>query len=99
MAILDLYGKTKYTTLSFNVIPDFILNDIKKNTIKNTYKSKNIVYEVKKNKDSYVILKKDLSYIFKLKDEIVKQKKQLLKQRESMKLVYEKPLALQMVLL
>ena len=86
MAILDLDGKTKYTTLSFNVIPDFILNDIKKNMIKNNYKSKNIVYEVKKNKDSYVILKKDLSYIFKLKDEIVKQKKQLLKQRESMKL-------------
>lgn len=86
MVIVSLDGKTKYTTCSFKVIPNFILKDIKNNKVKNTYQKKNIIYDIKKNKDSYVILKKDLTYIFKLKDEVIRQKKELLKQQESMKL-------------
>ena len=86
MAIISLDGKTKYTTCSFKVIPNFILDDIKSNKVKQTYQKKHIVYDIKKNKDSYVILRKDLTNIFKLKEEMVKQQKELLKQQESMKL-------------
>ncbi len=86
MVIVSLDGKTKYTTCSFKTIPSFILDDIKKNQVKNTYKMKHVVYNVKKNKDNYVILKKDLTNIYKLEDEIKSQKKKLLKQQESMKL-------------
>ena len=86
MAIISLDGKTKYTTCSFKVIPNFILDDIKNNKVKQTYQKKHIVYDIKKNKDSYVILRKDLTNIFKLKEEMLKQQKELLKQQESMKL-------------
>ncbi|MGM9882491.1 MAG: histidine kinase N-terminal 7TM domain-containing protein [Bacilli bacterium] len=86
MVIISLDGKTKYTTCTFKVVPSFILDDIKNNKVKQTYQKKHIVYDIKKNKDSYVILRKDLTNIFKLKEEIVKQKKELLKQQESIKL-------------
>ena len=86
MAIISLDGKTKYTTCSFKVIPNFILDDIKNNKVKQIYQKKNIVYDIKENKDSYVILRKDLTNIFKLKEEMLKQQKELLKQQESMKL-------------
>ena len=86
MVIVSLDGKTKYTTCAFKEVPDFILKDIKNNKVKKTYQKKNIVYDIRRNKDSYVIIKKDLTYIFKLKDQIIKQKKELLKQQESMKL-------------
>ena len=86
MAIISLDGKTEYTTCAFKIIPKFILDDIKNRKLKSTYKKKHIVYDIKKNKDSYVILKKDLTNIFKLKEEIIKQKKELLRQQESMKL-------------
>ena len=86
IAIISLDGKTKYTTCSFKVIPNFILDDIKNNKVKQIYQKKNIVYDIKENKDSYVILRKDLTNIFKLKEEMLKQQKELLKQQESMKL-------------
>ena len=86
MAIISLDGKTNYTTCSFKVIPNFILDDIKNNKVKQIYQKKNIVYDIKENKDSYVILRKDLTNIFKLKEEMLKQQKELLKQQESMKL-------------
>lgn len=86
MAIISLDEKTKYTTCSFKVIPNFILDDIKNNKVKQIYQKKNIVYDIKENKDSYVILRKDLTNIFKLKEEMLKQQKELLKQQESMKL-------------
>ena len=86
MAIISLDGNTKYTTCAFKVVPNFILDDIKNNKVKQTYQKKHIVYDIKKNKDSYVILRKDLTNIFKLKEEMLKQQKELLKQQESMKL-------------
>lgn len=86
MSIISLDGNTKYTTCAFKVVPSFILDDIKNNKVKQTYQKKHIVYDIKKNKDSYVILKKDLTNILKLKEEMVKQQKELLKQQESMKL-------------
>ena len=86
MAIISLDGKTKYTTTVFKDIPEFILEDIKNNKIKKTYQKKNIIYDVRNNKDSYVILKKDLTSINNLKDEIKKQREELLKQQESIKI-------------
>ena len=86
MSIISLDGNTKYTTCAFKVVPNFILDDIKNNKVKQTYQKKHIVYDIKKNKDSYVILKKDLTNILKLKEKMVKQQKELLKQQESMKL-------------
>lgn len=86
MAIISLDGKTKYTTTIFKQIPDLITNDIKNNTVKNTYQEQNIIYDIRNNKDSYVILKKDLSSINNLKDEIKKQRIELLKQQESLKI-------------
>lgn len=86
MAIISLNGNTKYTTCAFKVVPNFIFDDIKNNKVKQTYQKKHTVYDIKKNKDSYVILKKDLTNILKLKEEMVKQQKELLKQQESMKL-------------
>ena len=59
MAIISLDGKTKYTTSTFKTIPSFILKDIQNYKVKTTYQKKNIVYDVKTNKVSYVILKKD----------------------------------------
>ena len=86
MAIVSLDGKIRYTTTIFKNIPGFILNDIKNKKVKNNYQDNNIIYDIKTNKDSYVILKKDLTCIFKLKEEIIRQKQELLKQQESIKL-------------
>ena len=86
MAIISLDGTTKYTTAIFKNIPEFISNDIKNNSIKNIYHEQNIIYDIRKNKDSYVILKKDLTSINNLKKEIKKQREELLKQQESIKI-------------
>lgn len=86
MAIVSMDTKTKYTTNHFKNIPNTILNDIKNNAIKKIYKDRNIVYDIKKNKDSYVILKKDLTSIHNVEIEIKKQRDELLKQQESIKI-------------
>lgn len=64
MAIVSLDGNTKYTTMIFKVIPEFISNDIKNNKVKDNYQEGNIIYDIKRNKDSYVILRKDLLKIY-----------------------------------
>lgn len=85
MAIISLDTSTKYLSKSFNKIPDFILKDINNNYVKECYEKKNVIYEVKKNKDSYVIFKKDISNIKKLESEIDKKQKYLLEQQEIIK--------------
>ena len=86
MSIVSLDGKTKYTTTVFKTIPDFILKDILCNKVKKTYKKQNIIYDIRKNKDSYIILKKDLTNIHNLEKEIKQQRKELIKQQESIKI-------------
>ena len=86
MAIISLDGKTKYTTTIFKNIPNYILNDIKNKKVKNNYQENNIIYDIKANKDSYVILKKDLTSINNIKKEIKKKREELLKQQESLKI-------------
>lgn len=86
MAIVSLNGKLMYTTNSFSVIPSYIVKDIESSKVKDNYIDKCITYEVKKNKDSYVILKKDLSNIHSIEQEIKRQRKELLTQQKSLKL-------------
>ena len=47
MAIVSLDGNTKYTTMIFKVIPEFISNDIKNNKVKDNYQEGNIIYDIK----------------------------------------------------
>ena len=68
--IISIDGKTIYKTNSFNDIPKEIMRDIKNNDIKSSYNYGNINYKLKRNEDSFVILKSDLSLLNKLKKEI-----------------------------
>ena len=86
IAIVSIDGKTKYTTKVFKDIPKFILEDIDNNKVKNIYQHSSVIYDIKKNKDSYVILKKDLTSINNLRKEIDTQREELLKLQESLKI-------------
>ena len=86
MAIVSLDGNTKYTTNVFRVVPEFIMRDIKNNRVDDSYKENNIIYDVKRNKNSYVIFRKDFSSIHELEREIRRQRRELLKQQESIKI-------------
>lgn len=85
MAIISLDGKTTYLTKTFRNIPNRIINDIKNNTVKDNYKKGSLIYEVKKNKDSYVISKEDITKLNELKKEIDIKQNELLKQQKSLK--------------
>lgn len=86
MGIVSLDGNTIYNTKVFKTIPNNILRGIKNNKVKNKYYNKNIIYEIKKNKDSYVILKKDMTELYKLKSDVTNRQKKLLKLQKSIKL-------------
>lgn len=89
MLITSKDTKVTYYTKTLKTIPQNILKDIKKANIKHTYQKNNMIYNVKNNKDSYVITKKDLTYLNKLKQEIKTKNKELLKQQESIKLKHK----------
>ena len=84
--IISIDGKTIYKTNSFNDIPKDIMNDINNNKAKNNYTYGNINYKVKRNDDSFVILKSDLSMLNGLKREVKSKQKKLLEQEKSIKL-------------
>lgn len=86
MIITSLNGQTTYITKQFKDIPNKIKEDIKNKKVKDSYSSGNIIYKIKTNKDSYVILKNDLTELYKLEKEINKQNKQLLLLQEKIKL-------------
>ena len=86
MIIISLDSKAIYATNKFYKIPSFIMYDIKNNCVKSKYQDDNIIYEIKKNKDSYIILKKDMTDLYNIKNEIAKNKQRLLKQQESIKI-------------
>lgn len=86
MVIVSLDGNTIYNSKVFNEIPSNIKIDIENNNVKDIYKDNNIIYNIKKNKDSYVILRNDLTLFNTLKEEVSKKKKQLLKLQENIKL-------------
>lgn len=85
MAIVSNDVKTIYTTKVFKIIPQYILDDILDSRVKESYSSDNIIYDIRKNKDSYVILKNDISEIKSIEKEIKDQRKELIKQQESIK--------------
>ena len=86
MMIISLDGMTRYVTNSFKELPYVIEEDINKNKVKKSYKIDNVIYDVKKNSDSYVILKNDLNEFYNLEREISKVKRKLLKQQNSLML-------------
>lgn len=85
MMIASTDFKTIYKSKKFTIFPDFILNDIKNNKLKRKYEKNNIIYEIKKNKNSYVIIRKNIEELNKLKDELTKKQKNLLLQQENIK--------------
>lgn len=85
MMIASTDFKTIYKSKNFTIFPDFILNDIKNNKLKRKYEKNNIIYEIKKNKNSYVIIRKNIEELNKLKDELTKKQKNLLLQQENIK--------------
>ncbi len=82
MAIISLDAKTSYFTKSFSDIPRYIISDIVSGTYKNEYNDGNIRYILKKNKDCYVIIRKDLTKIYDLEN-FLKKKQVELKKIES----------------
>lgn len=86
MIIISLDGNIIYTTNRFCKVPSFIINDIKNKCVMNIYKVDNIIYDIKINKDSYVVLRKDMTELHNIKKEIARNKKYLLKQYESIKI-------------
>lgn len=85
MEIVSLDGNTIYSTKMLKNIPHNILRDIKNNKVKKNYYNKAIIYEVKKNKDSYVILKKDMTELYNLKLDVTNRQKKLLKLQKNIK--------------
>lgn len=75
MEIVSLDGNTIYSTKLLKTVPHNILRDIKNNKVKKNYYNKAIIYEVKKNKDSYVILKKDMTELYNLKLDVTNRQK------------------------
>ncbi len=86
MLLVSLDGKEIYHTKSLLSLPQNILEDIINKNAKAKYTKHNCQLEVKKNKDSYVIIKKDLTHLNSLKKQVEKKRKELLKQQESIKL-------------
>lgn len=82
--IISINGKSMYKTKEFNLLPESIYNDINKNMPRDNYIFDNINYKVKRNNDSFVILKSDLSMLNNLKKEIKTNQKKLLEQEKSL---------------
>ena len=85
MVIVSLDGNILYTTFCFNDVPSFILDDIKNNCVLDCYDGEDVLYSVKKNKDSYVILRSNISILNRLKDELRIKQEELIIQQESLK--------------
>ena len=86
MAIISLDGKTKYTTKRFESVPKRIMNDINCGVVKNMYREGYIVNDVKRNSDSYVIIRNDYRELSKLRREVAKKQGELLKQQVSIRI-------------
>ena len=86
MAVISKDTNIFYTTTVFKKIPDFIINDIKTNKIRKSYKDKNLLYKIKNNGDSFTVEMIDLKSLYKLRKEVKEKKKMLLLQQETIKL-------------
>lgn len=86
MIVVSLDGKIIYTTKTFKEIPMKIKRDMMSNKVREHYKNKSIVYSVKKSKDSYIILKNDMTLLYKLKNEVSEKQRDLLELQKNIKL-------------
>ena len=84
ITIVSFDGSTIYSVKSFKV-PDYIIKDIKNNKVKTFYRENNIIYETKKNKDGFVVLKKDITILSNLQKELDNKQKELLEQKNKLK--------------
>lgn len=78
-------GNNIYNTLSFKKVPDDILNDIRNKTVKDNYYQGDIIYSIRKTKDSYVIFKRNVKELNEIKKDLEIKNKQLLKQQNILK--------------
>jgi len=74
-------GKIIYKT-KYNVHANDFLKDISKGKIKEHYKYGDIHCDIIKNKDGYVFLERTLTELNKIRNEVAKNKKELLKQKD-----------------
>ena len=95
MAIVSLDGNTIYNTKNFQV-PSFLIQDIKKGNIREKIEKKNTLFNIKKNKDSSVIFKKDITLLNDLQKELndiqiklLRQTKKLEKEKQYRKRLQE----------
>ena len=86
VVIVSLDGKTRYVTKKFREIPDKILYDIGKENVEDNYRDGYVVDSIKKNDDSYVIIRNDYRELYRLKEEIENRQEQLLELQESIKI-------------
>lgn len=85
MIVISENIDTIYETKSFYKIPKNIYNDLKNNKAQKTYKEKSTTYNLIHNKDSYILLRNDITKINELKNEIKSKQKELLKIQEKLK--------------
>ena len=96
LEIISQDGKTRITTNHSINLKENIINDIKDNKVKNTYKDNNIVKNVKAINGGYSIEEKDFSKINEyekdlkiIQQELIEQKTILQKQRRIATEIYE----------
>ena len=89
MLIVSLEGDSVYTTKTFNKAPKYIVTDIKNNSVKDIYRENGVIYNVVFNKDSYVVMKRDIEEFNRLKKEIKKRRKRLLEINSKLKVENE----------
>lgn len=86
MAVLSLDTKTSYKTKALKEIPKNIIMDILNNRVHTSYNENYILYNIKRNSDSYVIEQNNLEVLNRLKEVTHRKQEQLLKQQERIKL-------------
>ena len=85
MLIISLEGDSVYTTKTFSKVPKYIVTDIRSNSVKDIYRENGVIYNVVFNKDSYVVMKRDIEEFNRLKKEIKKRRKRLLEINSKLK--------------
>ncbi len=85
MLIISLEGDSIYKTKTFNKVPKYIITDIKSNSVKDSYRENDMIYNVVFNKDSYVVMKRDIVEFNRLKRKIKKKRTRLLEINSKLK--------------
>ena len=87
ISILSKKGEIVYQTSNFYKVPNIIIEDIKNNKVKESYKNpnnENQVFEIGVFKEGYSVIKKDFSNIENLKKELEEKNEKLKAQEKSL---------------